>query len=590
MKTKISMLCICSLIFLSGCIKDTLDRKPLNFINDADVWSSTPIIDLYMIALYDAVPNSFGSQNYESVFTDESAAVLFGGTILQRNYGSYDRFQNNGMYTWIRRANYFLERIKTAGIPDDLKKRYTAECRFIRAYYYLDLVKKYGGMPIIDQVQTFTGGNLAELKVPRNKEDDVYALITSELDAAILDLPPSWDDANANRATKTVAQALKSRATLYAGSIAKYGTVGLNGLIGIPASRADFYFQESIKAATAVMESNKYSLYTKSYNPITKVGDPVKNYTDIFLDENNSEVVYQRAYSKPDKVHNWDFENTPVSYVGSTGSSICPILELVEAYEYVDGTAGVLDVAGREFDSPDQLFANKDPRFSASIFRSGSPYIGRPLQIYSGIYDTDGKLFNLWNAPFPKDPAKLQTGLDGPSPLTRYTKTGFYVRKYINQTEIVNTNTSAQNYLDIRYAEVLLNFAEAALETNTNLAKALEAINLVRGRAGIRLLTAGELTINRLRNERRVELAFEDKRFWDMRRWRVAAEIFKNSSMHGLYPYLRYTGSGYKYQFQKISGFPLDEGLTRTFEEKDYYSNLAGYISSNTNIVNNPGW
>lgn len=579
-----------TIVFLSGCIKDTLDRKPLNNISDADIWASTSVIDIYMVSLYDAIPNGFGTQNYESVFTDEAATVLQGGPVLQSNYGNISRFQNPGMYTWIRRANYFLERIKTATIPDAMITQYTAECRFIRAYYYLDLVKKYGGMPIIDQVQTFTGSNIDSLMVPRNKEDEVYDFILKELDAAIVDLPDSWNAANSNRATKTVAQALKSRAMLYAGSIAKYGTIGLNGLVGIPSSKANMYFTESMNASEAVMASNIYSLYTKSYDPVSKSGDPVKNYTDIFLDKNNKEIIFQRAYSNPDKVHSWDFQNTPVSYVGSTGSAICPLLELVESYEYIDGTPGILNVDGKEFNSPDELYKDKDPRFSASIFRSGSPYIGRSLQIYSGIYDTDGKLLDLWDTPFPKDPSVLEVGLDGPSPRTRYTKTGFYIRKYINQSQIVNTNTSDQNYIDIRFAEILLNYTEAALELGTNLPQALDAINQIRNRAGIKLLTEGELSIDRLRNERKVELAFEDKRFWDMRRWRIGTTLFKNTFMHGLYPYLKYTGSGYKYIFKKVSGFPIDEGLTRTFEDKDYYSNLSNYISTNKNIINNPGW
>lgn len=591
MKNKIIIAFFSIAVLLSGCIKDTLDRKPLNLISDADIWVSTTMIDIYMAALYDNIQIGFTGQNYQSVFTDEAATVLQGAPVLQRNYGVINRFLNITQYLWIRRTNYFLDKIQAATIPADQIKQYTAECRFIRAYYYFDLVKKYGGMPIIEQVQDFTGDNLDELKVFRNTEDEVYTFILKELDAAIADLPESWDAKNANRATKTVAQALKSRAMLYAGSIAKYGSMQLNGLIGIPASKATMYFSESLKASNAVMQSNKYSLYEKAYNAATKTGDPVKNYTDIFLDKNNSEIIFQRAYVVPDKPHSFDFENTPIAYIASSGSAICPLLELVESYEYVDGTGGILNVDGREFDSPDDLFKNKDPRFAASIFRSGSPFIGRPIQMWAGVYDTDGRLYQTPDQKFPKDPNVLQVGLDGPHSRTRYTKTGFYIRKYINQNQIVGAaSLSDQSYIDIRYAEILLNYTEAALELGTNLPDALTAINLVRNRAGIKTLAAGELTIDRLRNERKVELAFEDKRFWDMKRWRIAKSLFNNSFMHGLYPYLRYTGTGYKYIFKKITGAPLDEGLTRTFEEKDYYSNLSGYISTNSNIINNPGW
>lgn len=591
MKSKIIIAFFSISIFLSGCIKDTLDRKPLNLISDADIWISTTMVDIYMAALYDNIQIGHTGQNYQSIFTDEASTALQASPVLQRNYGTINRFLNTTQYLWIRRTNYFLERIRTATIPANDIVQYTAECRFVRAYYYFDLVKKYGGMPIIEQVQDFTGNNLEELKVSRNTEDEVYAFILRELDAAIADLPDTRDAKNANRATKAVAQALKSRAMLYAGSIAKYGTVQLNGLIGIPVSKANFYFNESLKASNAVIQSNKYALYDKSFNPLTQTGDPVKNYTDIFLDKNNKEIIFQRAYTVPDKPHSYDFDNLPIAYIASSGSLICPLLELVESYEYMDGTPGILNVDGREFDSPDELFKNKDPRFAASVFRSGSPFVGRPIQMWAGIYDTDGKLYQTPDQKFPKDANILQVGLDGPHSRGRYTKTGFYIRKYINQNQIVSAaNLSDQSYIDIRYAEVLLNYTEAALELGANLTDALTAINLVRSRAGIRNLIAGELTIDRLRNERKVELAFEDKRFWDMKRWRISKSLFNNSNMHGLYPYLRYTGTGYKYLFRKISGAPLDEGLTRTFEEKDYYSNLSGYISTNSNIINNPGW
>lgn len=578
-----------TLIFLSGCIKDTLDRKPLNMISDADVWTSEELIDIYMNTLYNNLPMGFVGEPYLTCFTDESTSTILNWPVPVSNYGNLSLARNPNMYSWIRKANYFLERVKSATISESSINKYVAECRFIRAFYYFDLVKKYGGMPIIKEVQSFNN-NLEELQVPRNTEEEVYDFISDELDAAIADLPDAWNASNSNRATKMVAQALKSRAMLYAGSIAKYGTVQLNGLIGIPASKANAYFTKSLNAAKAVMESNIYGLYDKSYNPIAKTGDPVKNFTDIFLDKNNKEIIFQKAYVYPEKTHDYDYANLPRSYLPASSGSIGPLLGLVESFEYIDGTPGTLNIDGLEFDSPDDLFKDKDPRFSASIFRSESPYIGKNVQIYRGIYDTDGTLYDLFGAPFPKDPSVMQVGRDGPFPTLRYTKSGFYVRKMINQSRISVEGWCDQNYIEIRYAEVLLNYAESALELGTNFSEALDAINQIRNRAGIKLLNSGELTIDRLRNERKVELAFEDKRFWDIRRWRIGTNLFKNTFMEGLYPYLKYTGSGYKYIFKKISGYPLDEGLSRIYEEKDYYSNLSDYISGNKNIINNPGW
>src|SRR5690606_21358838 len=140
-------------------------------------------------------------------------------------------------------------------------------------YYYFDLARRYGGMPIIEEVQTFDN-NLEELKVPRNKEEEVYDFILQELNAAIEGLPDTWDANNGNRATKLVAQALKSRAMLHAASIAQYGTVQLNGLVGVPRGKADLYYTESMNASKVIMDSEVYSLYTSAYDPESKSGDP----------------------------------------------------------------------------------------------------------------------------------------------------------------------------------------------------------------------------------------------------------------------------------------------------------------------------
>jgi hypothetical protein len=268
---------------------------------------------------------------------------------------------------------------------------------------------------------------------------------------------------------------------------------------------------------------------------------------------------------------------------------------MVESYEYIDGTPGTLKInnggAPIQYNSPDEIFANKDPRFAGSVFHGGSVMTPRNLQIWRGIYDTDGTLYGAL-IPFPKDPTRNEVGLDGPFESGNYSRTGFYIKKYLNTSKlIVEPNQSDQNYIDFRYAEILLNYAEAAFETSTHLPEALDAINQIRNRAGIKLLTQPELTMARIRNERKVELAFEDKRFWDIKRWRIGTQLFQNSYVQGLWPYLRYQSDGsYKYIYVRKSGYPIDEGQTRLFTERDYYSNLSGYISTNNNIVQNTGW
>jgi len=383
--------------------------------------------------------------------------------------------------------------------------------------------------------------------------------------------------------------ALKSRAMLYAGSIAKYGSVQLDGLIGIPAEKASQYYTASLEASTSIMESNKFELYDKLYDPETGTGDPATNYQYIFLDEDNKEVIFQKAYSFPDKSHSYDNFNVPEGYTTNQGSAICPTLEMVESYEFKDGSVGVFDLENKEFASADELYQNKDPRFEGTILRSGSIFAQRPVQIYRGIYAQNGTLYESL-APFPDDPSRNQVGMDGPFPTGNYTKTGFYIKKYLEPSSaVVERNFSSQNYIDFRYGEILLNYAEAAFELGDP-AKALPAINQVRDRAGIIQLSNDQLTLERLRNERKVELAFEDKRFWDIRRWRIGTVLFRSLYVGGLWPYLKYENGHYTYLFKRVTGYPIDGGLPRVFEQKDYYSNLSGYIFTNTNIINNPGW
>ena len=576
---------------LSSCMKDVLDREPLNLISDSNVWQSEELIDIYIVSLYDALPigHNVGSyQNFEALYTDE--AVYKEENTPVSNYGAWAMALNTNMYDWIRKANYFLEMIGTSNLSEEQIQKLTAEVRFLRAYYYFDLVKKYGGMPIITEVQTFDN-NLEELQVSRNTEDEVYQFILAELEATIPNLPPNWDSANENRVNKYVALALKSRAMLYAGSIARYGSVRSNGLVGIPTDKADEYFTESLEASKEIMESDRYELYTELYNPETGAGDPAANYQNIFLDEGNVEVIFQKAYSYPDKAHSFDNANIPEGFTTNQGSSIAPTLEMVASYEYIDGSDGRLDVEGEVYDNPSEIFEGKDPRFEATVFHGGSTTgWGRPVQVWRGVYGTDGTLYNSL-APFPEDPSIRQVGLDGPFPTGNFSKTGFYLKKYMNtSSRVVEPGFSDQNYIEFRYAEILLNHAEAAFELGQP-EEALSAINKIRNRAGISLLDLSELTMDKIRHERKVELAFEDKRFWDIKRWRIATEIFQNTYMGGLWPYRVHQGNGeYDFIYERISGHPIDAGLPRIFVQRDYYSDLSHYIATNENIINNPGW
>ncbi|TAN16453.1 MAG: RagB/SusD family nutrient uptake outer membrane protein [Chitinophagaceae bacterium] len=581
------------LVFLlSGCMKDVLNQKPLNIITDKDVWNSESLVEIYLATLYDNLPIGFSSSSGVNIsqigalYTDEAA---WNKITPVNNYGEQPFALNTTAYSAIRMVNYFLEELKKSSLPKNEIQTFIGEGHFIRAYLYFDLVRKYGGMPIIFEVQQINDKNIEALQMPRNTEGQVWRFVLADLDTAISDLPTNWDANDQNRANKYTALALKSRAMLYAGSIAKYGSVQLNGLLGIPPDSASFYFHQSLEASQEIISSNQYSLYTRLYDPSSKVGDPVANYAAIFTDENNSEIIFQKAYSYPNKPNSYDNFNIPEGYTTNDGSVTDPTLDMVESYEYINGEPGILDTS-KQYNGPNDIFAGKDPRFEASVLHGGSATgWGSPIQLYAGIY-ANGQLYNDL-APFPLDPSMREVGKSGPFPSGEYSKTGFYIKKYMNMnTSVVEPDQSDQNYIDIRYAEILLNYSEAALELDTAQVSALNAINQIRARAGISLLSA-PLTISEVRQERKVELAFEDKRFWDIRRWRIGTDLFRGTFIRGLWPYLIYNNGTYKYIYKIVQGFPIDGGQPRTFLQRDYYSDLSGsYLNTDPKMINNPGW
>lgn len=326
MRYKIVLITI--LLGFSGCLKNVLDRKPLNRISDADVWYSATLAELYLVPVYDALPIGFGRGGsiHESNLTDEASQPYAGVTVVN-NYGNMALALNTGAYSSIRRVNYYLKMIGTGSLTAAQVKELSAEARFLRAYFYFDLAKRYGGMPIIAELQS-KDDDLETLQVVRNKEDEVYSFVLSELDAAAADLPENRDAANRNRAVKTTALALKARAALYAASVAKFGAVQLNGLVGIPQERATFYYTEAFNASKAVIESDKYHLYTKQYDPQTATGDASANFTAIFTDRDNEEIVFQKSYSKPAKMHSYDTYNYPQSFKpGCCGNARRPRLK-----------------------------------------------------------------------------------------------------------------------------------------------------------------------------------------------------------------------------------------------------------------------
>jgi hypothetical protein len=576
--------------FFYSCDK-RLDIAPLNILTEAQVFQSESALDAYMVSLYNALPiedfNYYvgGTGNFFANHTDEAI----------NNPSKELNSIGNGTWTqwWgysnVRNVNDLMTKLPKSVLGQTKKKQVLGEAYFIRAYYYFAMVKRYGGVPIIKKVQNFTGDNFEELQVPRDKEEDVYDFIANDLDSAALLLA---ETNVAGRATKYTALALKSRAMLYAASEAKYGTVQLDGVIGVPAASAAKYWQKAYEAAKTVMSSGKYSLYNKFPT------DKISNFQKLFLDDDNPEVILARYFSYPDKVHNYDQMCLPYGIRAPLGwgSYVDPTLECVEQFEYIDGTPGTLKLTDNSgnpifYSDPLALFQNKDPRCLASIIVPFSKFQQATIDVQAGIYDQGIKyeagdysaLFNVQTHKPDNTNGTLHiVGLNGFGG-TEKTQSGFYVRKYLDvDLPQSRADRSDQTWFDIRYAEVLLNYAEAAYELS-KLSDAKMAVNLIRERAGIKLLVDNEITLDRIKHERLVELAFENHRWWDYRRWRVSDKVMNNTKFHSLKPYYDVQANAYRFETALAGRY------FKTFDVKVYYERIdPAELAKNPNLIQNP--
>lgn len=573
---------------LTSCDKD-LDVSPQNILSDQDLYSNESAITAYFATLYNDLPIedfNFSSNGFNSWpdgggfifnFTDE------GITNIGDNWNNIGGGTRLGYwaYSAVRNINDFIAKIPNAAFADEKKNLWLGEAKFIRAYYYFGMVKRYGGVPLLKEVQNYTGENLEELKLPRNTEKEIYDFIASELDEAIGLLKETND---VGRANKYVAYALKSRAMVFAASIAKYGTVQLDGLVGIASANANTYWQAAFDAAKNVIDGGKYGLYNRS-------ADKVENFTNLFLDDASNESILIKKFFYPSKTHSYDNWNLPFSQRGSAGygSRTNPTLELVSQYEYIDGTSGTLklnDNGGNpiEYNDPMDVFVDKDPRLSATFILPNSTWKGAVINVQAGIID-NGQTITAgdYNTLYKGIHIIGNNGIGGGGEISQ---TGFYIRKYLNPVydrSTVTPWTSSQSFIDIRYAEVLLNYAEAAAELG-NASEARWALNQIRTRAGIQTLTDAEATVNKVRHERQVELAFESHRYWDIRRWRIADQLLNNTQFSALLPYLMYQDNKYVFKTTTV-GFP------KTFTPNMYYERISyDEINKNSLLKQNPGY
>jgi hypothetical protein len=451
-------------------------------------------------------------------------------------------------------------------------------------------------------------GDVASLQKPRNKEAEVYDFIASECDAII----DSIGNATSNtRANKYAVLALKCRAMLYAGSIAKYNSLVTpnitlaGGEVGIPAARANEYYQKALDAAKEIM-AGPYSLYK---------GNPVLGenfYEALSKKQGNTEVILAQDYlQSKGRNHFFSYDNIArgVREDNLGSSAIAPSLNLVESFDYLDNSAGALktrNAAGTDYiyyDKPEDIFANKDARLYGTVVYPGTTFKGVAVGLQAGVKVWNASTNNYTNVEGNlgqvHTDGKLLTGISGPKRTDQdVSNTGFNLRKYIDPAP-GSSNRGRQSdiwWVRLRLGEVYLNAAEAAFELG-RLNEALDYINTLRQRAGFPANSLTSLTIDKLINERRVELAFEDHRLWDLIRTRRAHTTWTGSTSNpqsmqrALYGY-RVVRPGDPARHDKYVYDVLTAPrfiAPRFFQIQNYYSAIPqNVIDANPKIIRNP--
>jgi len=609
---KIFYITLIFILAFAGCEK-ILDKEPLQIVSDADVWDDPGLIKSYHASLYDRAPTKrlfiqgywWGAEwdawswpnndnhpeihvdpNDYPVLCDEARGgyswaysldlneVGFNNTTWQLQYWDYQI---------IRSCNEFLELIQEGNVDEDTRKILSAEVRWIRAFVYLEKVKRYGGVPIISKVQSITDPD-EELFPVRNKEQEVYDFVISECELAAEDLPEVASELG--HADKYTALATISRAALYAGSIAKYGQVKLNGIVGIPSSEADKYWQIAYDASKEIIDNGPYLLYDEE-------SDKALNYQNIFLDEENSEIIFSRRFIGKDYGHSFDFYNKPLSFRVGWGGFINPTLDLVDDFDFIDGSDGAIDWTSQT-SSVMELLKNKDPRLHGSIYYQGSEIEGDSIEAYileaDGVYlENNPGGFYMWD----NNGTTIPIGHVGDDvyPIHRDgTKTGFNIKKFLRPDfDQDGQGVSDTDWIEFRLAEILLNYAEAAFELGKP-GDARNAVNQIRDRAGI--AQRGSITLDQIRHERKIELVFECHRIWDIRRWRIANDVY-NKEFHGLNTIWVLPENTYRYEIfncdyrdQKSNPLPRYFNPQRMY----YIAITVDRINNNPNLVENPGY
>jgi hypothetical protein len=553
MKSKIFLSIIVIMVLSNSCSKGLLDKGPLDKYSDASVWSDLSLVEAFVNQQYTLLP---GFDWYDKVrgvtissASDESIHQYGYDGLEDMNKGALSPSNMTGFDTWnfdykfIRNCNEFFTKIDDVPGKEELKKRLKGEITFLRAYCYADLVQRYGGVPLVIKSFQLTD----DFTMPRSSHDDCVNFIVEELDKAVELLNAEETGANLGRVTKGAALALKSRTLLYSAS----------PLWNASDDRARW--QKAADAAKAVIDLPNYHLYQGS------------NYDRLFLDNNNSEVIFSRAVDRANNVfaavEATEGPNGGINAAGFYGgwNTNGPSQNLVNDFEMNDG----LPINQSPLYDAQDPYKNRDPRFYADILFDGALWHGVPLEFFEGGRNSSQNTAN--------------------SDANNCTRTAYTKRKHLDPDfDYLNDplGLSNQSWIIYRLSEMYLNYAEAMFYLDDE-ATARWALNQIRSRPGVQMpdiaaTVTGSALLDRIRNERRIELCFEGHRFFDVRRWKIA-EVTDNIPLTGI-KIVKNSVTGIKTYSEKI----VQE--RKFFAPRHYLFPIPQYELNKVTLEQNPGY
>jgi hypothetical protein len=535
-------------MIFSSCHK-ILDKEPLNALDESKIWASASAATAFLDTVYyNLMPGmaygtgnpggcSKGINNWfwggwnantnlvqygnftgtdEACPTDmETSRYLLGTATYDwlENYDRTDVSEGWGVNTYgsIRNINQILSKIDGATFDEASKKSIKGQALFFRAWAYHSLVKDVGGMPLILEPQPV--GDLTSIQQPRNKTSECVTQILKDLDDAIALLPDSWSGRDLGRIDKGAAMAFKGRVLLF------YASPLFNGLGGVASWQKAY---DANLAAKNFLDSKGKGLY------------PV--FGKIWDDELNREVIMVRRFNYPDSYYPAP-GFVPLFASADDWESDCPSWELIKAFPMKDGSV-FNPVTAADYE---KYFINRDDRFYATVLYNGAPVMWSAKWQKQNVYNWSFLQYGEIDANkicHDKSSWKYKNDLNQSwSGLTDFSPNCTYRAKGVDKTA-PDANHSATDWPEIRYAEVLLNLAEAAFESGKGPAEVLSYLKPIRQRAGIDVGT-GNYGINTadlrqaIRDERFVELAFENKRWDDLRRWKAFDYLRTLGKRHG---------------------------------------------------------